>query len=583
MGYKTILQQCLVTVFVAAAISSCSKGSPDNDNPTPGGGDDNITPPTEVPASATSGFFMDDWAPRKFTAPQYDFITAPLTKSSVTITADYSQSTNKVSKYIFGNNTNPYIGQMVTEPTLLGHLRELSPNIIRFPGGNISSIYFWNRNQGAKPADAPDKLLYENNSVDAGYWYGNNNDGWTLSVNNFYNMLAQVGSTAIITVNYSYARYGLSDHPDRAAAHLAADWVRADKGKTKFWEIGNESSGPWQAGFKIDVSKNKDGQPEIINGTIYGKHFKVFADSMRKAATEVGANIKIGAQLVQYDATNSWNVVDRTWNAEYFAAAGDYADYYIVHDYYTPLGANTGADEILNSAVKISKDNMDRVKASMQQGGVPQKPIALTEWNIGAEGNKQMISNLNGLHAAIVLGELVKNNYGMASRWDIANGYNNGNDMGSFSMGDDGDGVTKWSPRPSFYYMYYFQKYFGDRMFSSSVSGSNSNILTYASSFSNGGDAGLVLVNKGTSSEMASVELKNFKPGARYYYYVLQGGEGGDFSRKVLVNGQGPSAPGGGPLNYSTLKARSAKLTSSSVKLELPARSVVYLIMEKAK
>ena len=34
-----------------------------------------------------------------------------------------------------------------------------------------------------------------------------------------------------------------------------------------------------------------DGQPEIITGALYGKHFKVFTDSMRAAAAEIGATI----------------------------------------------------------------------------------------------------------------------------------------------------------------------------------------------------------------------------------------------------------------------------------------------------
>jgi len=32
---------------------------------------------------------------------------------------------------------------------------------------------------------------------------------------------------------------------------------------------------------------------------------------MRKAAADVGAKIKIGAQLVQTDPVNSWNAVDK--------------------------------------------------------------------------------------------------------------------------------------------------------------------------------------------------------------------------------------------------------------------------------
>ncbi|WP_257667235.1 alpha-L-arabinofuranosidase [Parapedobacter tibetensis] len=564
-----------IALLVGASLLACSKK-----NQTVEMGNETVKPPTEVGIPASVGFFMDDWAPRQFMAPAYVPTTAPILGSTITVTADYSETISRVNPSIFGTNTNLYIGQMVDQPVLLNHLQALSPGIIRFPGGNLSSIYFWNANNGQMPMDVP-ATLYDTggNPTQAFYWYGKNTDSWTLSLANYYQMLQQTNTKGMITINYGYARYGLSDDPVAAAAHLAAEWVRHDDGRTSYWEIGNESSGPWQAGFKIDVNDNKDGQPEIINGTVYGQHFKVYADSMRKAAIEVGATIKIGAQLMHYDAANSWNVPDRTWNEEYFAAAGDEADYYIIHDYYTPLGANTGAADILQSAVSGTRSMMQWMHTSTQRAGVAMKPIALTEWNIGAEGSRQMVSHIAGMHATMVLGEFIKHNYGMAARWGIANGYANGNDHGMFSLGDEGDGTAKWTPRPAFYYMYYFQKYVGDRMFATTVSGSDE-VLAYAAGFSSD-DASMVLVNIGTEAKVTSVDIKNFKPGSRYYYYSLVGGEGGTFSRQVLINRQGPEGLSGGPTNYDSVKALSAPL-NGVIKLELPPRSVVYLMVDGA-
>ncbi len=569
--------------IVTLASASCKKNKtieevkpPEVVNPP----DTQINPPTEAALAASVGFFLDEWQARTFTLPSFAEVAKPSSAATVNVAVDYSQTLTKVSKYLFGSNTNTYIGQMVSEPILINHLKNLSPNVIRFPGGNLSSIYFFNANNGAKPSDAPNKLYDTNgNPVDAFYWYGKNTDNWTLSLDNYYAMLQQTNSKGIITVNYSYARYGTSLHPDQVAAHLAADWVRADRGRTRLWEIGNESSGPWQAGWKIDLSQNKDGQPEIIDGETYGKHFKVFADSMRKAAAEVGSQIKIGAQLVQHDPVNSWNMVDRTWNTGYFKQAGDYADFYIVHDYYTPLGENTNAVTILNSPVSVSKSMMDWMKTTTQKAGLPLKPIALTEWNIGAEGSKQMVSHVAGIHAVMVLGELIKNKFGMASRWDIANGYNNGNDHGMFGLGDEGNGVAKWNPRPAFYYQYFFQRFLGDRMVSSAVSGTE-DVHCYASGFSSG-EAGIVLVNKGTNTQVANVSVSNFNAGNRYYYYVLNGGtENGDFSAKVLINDNAPEAATGGPATYQTLLARSASI-SGGIKVSLPPRSVIFIAADK--
>ncbi|MDN5286611.1 MAG: C-terminal target protein [Mucilaginibacter sp.] len=538
-----------------------------------------ITPQADPTTAKSAGFFLDDWVSKTFAVPSHTNVAQPVDAATATVSVDYSAVTTKVPKYLFGNNTNPYMTQIVTEPLLLNNIKALSPNILRFPGGNISSVFFWD---GKIPADVPANLYDSNgNTVAANYWLGNNTAGWTLSLDNYYNTLLQTNSTGIITVNYSYARYGTSAHPDQVAAHLAAEWVRHDKGRTKYWEIGNESGGPWQAGWKIDLTQNKDGQPQIITGALYGKHFKVFADSMRKAAADVGAQIKIGAQLVQTDPVNSWNAVDKTWNSGLFASAGDNADFYIVHDYFTGSDNETAAT-ILNTPVTESKAIMDWMKTTTTQGGVSLKPIALTEWNLFTTGSKQMTSFIAGIHATMVLGELLKNQFGMASRWDLANGWNNGDDMGMFNAGDEPGGISKWNPRPAFYYMYYFQKYFGDKLISSTVQGGNGDILSYASSFSSG-EAGVVLVNKGTSTQTVGVSIKNFVPGTRYYYYTFTGGaDNGEFSGKVYINGNGPEGTSGGPTSYLTLTASSSAM-NSSVKVSAPPRSVVFLVADGKK
>jgi hypothetical protein len=165
----------------------------------------------------------------------------------------------------------------------------------------------------------------------------------------------------------------------------------------------------------------------------------------------------------------------------------------------------------------------------------------------------------------------------MASRWDLANGWNLGDDQGMFNIGDE-PGAAKWNQRPAFYYMYYFQKYFGDQMVSSSVQGS-ANIVSYASSFSSG-QAGVVLVNTGTTDQVVNVNIKNYLSGINYYYYTLSGGTGGDFSRIVTVNGSGPTGVSGGPATYNTLQPNAGTI-QSGIKVDVPPRSVVFLVCDK--
>src|SRR2546421_3147469 len=398
-----------------------------------------------------------------------------------------------------------------------------------------------------------------------------------MSVDNYYNLLQQSGSQGIITINCGYARYGTASKPVAVAANLAADWVRYDNGRTKYWEIGNEDNGTWETGYRIDLSKNKDGQSQVISGDLYGKHFKIFADSMKKAAQDVGKTIYIGAQLLEKQPESWQTSTDQQWNAGVLGQVNNAADFYIIHSYFTPYQQNSSGDVILNSAIGNTSSMMNYLKTVFNNSGAAIKPIALTEWNIFAEGSMQQVSFVNGMHAAILLGEALKNKYGESSRWDLANGWNNGNDHGLFNIGDE-PAASKWNPRPAFYYLYYFQKILGDRLLSTTSTGS-ADVLAYGSSFSSGEKA-VIVVNKGINAQTVEVSIDHAGVGTRFYWYLLTGGTEAEFSRKVYVNGNGPSEIAGGPANYASLKAYSS-LTANGIKLSLPARSVAYVVADK--
>jgi hypothetical protein len=523
--------------------------------------------------------FLEDFELKYASLPPAQENIKTSTTPTVTVTIDAIDTLGKVSKYIYGNNANLWMSQMVDQDALINYITLLSPNIIRFPGGNISNVYFWDAAVNHPPDDVPDSLFDGNgNKVVAFWWYGKNTGSWTLSLDHYYQMLEMTYSTGIICVNFSYSRYGTGPDPVATAAHYAAEWVRYDDGRTKFWEIGNEDSGPWQAGYQIDTTLNQDGQPEIITGEIYGKHFKVFADSMRQAAEEIGSTIYIGAQLIAYDARSSWIPAERTWNSGFFTQAGNAADFFIVHSYYTNYNENSTATTVLNSATTQTISMMNYVKQSTTQNQVVMKPLALTEWNIFAVGSKQACSYINGMHATIVLGELAKNKYSMSSRWDLANGYDNGNDHGMFNTGDEA-GLPKWNPRPAFFYMYYFQKFFGDHIVNSTVSGSTS-ILAYASRF-HSGEAGIVVINKGTTEQCVKLVPNNYGYGEWYYVYSLYGGsDNGEFSQVVYVNDAGPTNATGGPIDGLENIAAWSYITGDEIKFISPPRSVQYIMIE---
>ena len=531
--------------------------------------------------SGNPGFFLDDWQPKNARVPNSTQKEKPEGPVQAFVIADVEDEITKIPNSLYGNNANTYMGQIVDEPKLLNQIQNLSPNVIRFPGGNLSNTYFWSAPLDNPPDDAPTRLIdaETGESYTASYWYGKNTQDWSISLDNYYRMLNRTDSKSMITVNYSYARYGTGKRPVETAAKLAADWVRYDNGRTEYWEIGNENHGPWQTGYLIDTDVNQDGQPERITGALYGEHFKIFADSMRAAASEIGAEIKIGAQLMHFDASDSGNPVERTWNKGFFDSAGEAADFYIVHNYYTPYNENSTVDTILESAAPVTHDMMSWMNTTFDKFGITRKPIALTEWNIFAVGSNQYVSDISGIHAVMAIGEMMKNGYGMASRWNLANGWDGGDDHGMFNQGDEPGGVPKWNPRPEFYHLYYLQKMFGDHLIFSWEQGSaSSQIASYASSFESGHVA-LAVINTGSTDRVTKIELLNATPGNLYYWYTLEGGEDALFSRQVHINENKPEDVAGGPSNYQNIPAYSAS-TNDGIKIHAPGYSVTFVLVE---
>ncbi|MFT3702564.1 MAG: alpha-L-arabinofuranosidase [Agriterribacter sp.] len=574
------MHKLLFATVIIASLSCKKNTTTPGTDPPPGGEDTTTVKPITDPAVAkTIGFFLDDWQPKTFTVPAYTEAAIPTEAATTTVTLDASNIITKIPTSTVAHNANTWMTQMINEPVFMNHITNLHPHIIRWPAGSGSDAYFWNQPQGVNPADAPAQIMdKDGNLKDPGYGYGKTDNNWQANLDQYYTMLQQSSNEGMITVNYGYARYGTSADPVAAAAHLAADWVRYDNGRTKYWEIGNENFGDWEWGYRIDLSKNKDGQPEYLTGKLYAQHLKVFVDSMQKAATEIHKTIYIGA--VTYDAeSEAWqtNTV-KTWNATMMPELDGKNDFYIVHNYFTPYQTNSNTTDILNAAFTVPAKMMNFVSAQIQTYGAAQKPIALTEWNMFAVGSKQQVSNTSGLFALLVMGEVLKNKFGMAARWDLLNYWANGDDHGLFSDGNE-PGIPKWTPRPSFYYMYFFQKILGDRMIPTNVKG-NVNVKAYASTFSSG-QINATLVNTAATATTVEIKTNNFKKGDRFYWYSLEGSnDNGEFSRKVSVNGSGTTLAAGGPSDYTTIKARSAT-AAGTIKVTVPALGVICLVIDK--
>ncbi|HKG92047.1 MAG TPA: hypothetical protein VKA84_09160, partial [Gemmatimonadaceae bacterium] len=267
----------------------------------------------------------------------------------------------------------------------------------------------------------------------------------------------------------------------------------------------------------------------------------------------------------------------KSWNSGMIPELAGRNDFVAVHSYFTPYGQSSDAATILNAAATEPTRLMTFARGEMQRYAAEEKPVALTEWNMWASGAMQQVSNVSGLFAVIAQGEAIRSGFGLAARWDLLNGWDGGNDHGLFSDGGE-PGVAKWAPRPSFHYMYYFQRTMGDRMVPSTSS--SASLRTYASTYSSG-QVAVAIVNTAATPQAVELKFRNFARGNRLYWYSLEGGtDNGEFSRKVSVNGSTTSAQAGGPESYASIAARSAQ-TSSGTRVSVPGRGAVFVLVDK--
>jgi len=531
-----------------------------------------------IAQKANHGIFISDWSKKEFVVPISEAFKGENEKNpDIKLTIDYSTKVNKVSKYIFGINSTTYTGNYLEDTSLMKYLGQLKPSTIRFPGGDASNMYFWN----GLPTDLPKAVLtFNGNWTD--FSDGTADINWKMNTQRYYALLEKLGAGGFITVNYPYARYSTSNNPLAQAAKEAADWVRFDKGRTKFWEIGNETYACWEGGFRIDTLLNKDKQPEYINGKLYGQHFRVIADSMRAAAKQIGVEIFIGAVFA--DADDIWDGsekgVTKNWNnllaPELRKPDGsNYADFITVHSYFLNKNETTPS-EIINS-YQVSEEIQNFIYQKLDNAGVAHVPLALTEWNIKPPHQSTQVAGLQAVSNSCRMQEL---GFGSSNYFSIKDYWRN--DKGDFGMFANQDPqMGNSDPYPTFYHFYFLNKILGDEMVEAKLNpADDGDILCFASSYNNGG-MGIVVVNKSNQLKKVELVFSNFKSGKNLYWYELAKPEGtNDWSEKVEINGQSDLQNSkGGPLNFDKIPAWSQPLKRGTV-LNVKGLSAIYVLVE---
>ena len=525
------------------------------------------------------GFFLDDWQEKKNPKIKVskELINTNQNPTTYSVT-DFSQPLTKISKYIFGNNLGHWTSRkFLEEDEFIFNLKDMGIQVVRFPGGNASNDYFWDAADANDCPEGTPSIIYKSDFKKTTSPKLGTKGSYRTRPQDYYELLMRTKATGSICVNYSFSLYSETEDEIKRvndAAEYAASWVYEVNIKNqlgiKFWEIGNENWGKWQAGYNVK-------ERGIIDPKKYGEHCRVFIEKMKA----VDPSIKIG--VVGYQKPKSRNPVQARWNELVIPEIIDFADFYILHDYYAKYGATLSPLEML-AAVDTTYSHIKVVNQAIEKftdKKAKYLPIALTEFNtrsnatISKNDGATNVSHSAGIFFAHSIGEIIRQGYGMAMVWDFENGYHDGKDHGMFASKKETD-VDWLTPHPSYFHYYFYNQCFGDTYYE--TFSTNNSIRIHASSFSSG-EVGLVVVNISGKEEIVEIELKNISPMEYAGTYELYNDN--PLSRKTGINGVLTNKNAGGPANFKKIPANRLDLINNKIKILSKPFSANYILTKK--
>ena len=513
----------------------------------------------------------------------FEAANLPSNTADVMVSINSAIVINQVRQSLFGNNAVGWQGNYTIEGTKEQNWMNGSYSMLRYPGGNWSNQFFWD---GKVPTSILNESALEANTANL----KSGTAPWMLETDEFPGFLEMMNSDGIVCVNVGYAFYGTDPDPVATAAQYAAEWVDYYKNTLgipiKYWELGNENYGPWQAGFDLATPEK------------YADACLAFVTAMKAVDT----SIKIG--VVLYEGYGGFNNTPQAndWNEIVLPKVQDVMDFAILHHYPHPnKNRNDISEQDIYEVISVVGESVEMMHdqtAMYTNKPAGYYPIAITEFN--ARTGVRELSRTNALFTTLMLGEYASYpDYGAAMQWDLQNGYDvNGGNHGAIATKDPF--MEDGSANASLYAYYFMERYFGDHLVSSNSS--SEDIVVYPTTFSTG-ELGLVLVNKSENDLTVSIDLgSQFSIGERMYWHTISGDES-DFDRTIYINDQGPGtsftvgqtytnltnavvatdfeANGvGGPQNYTEIKPYSAPLTNSILQFAAGRYSVSYMVFE---
>jgi alpha-N-arabinofuranosidase len=237
--------------------------------------------------------------------------------------------------------------------------RELGVPVIRYPGGNFVSGYFWE--DGVGPAEErPTRLDLAWRSIEPN----------AVGTDEFCAWTRRIGSDPMLAVNLgtrgAEAAARLVEYCNHPGGTYWSD-LRVKNGtaephQVRVWCLGNEMDGDWQIGHKT-------------------------ADEYGRLAAETAKAMRLvdpGIELVACGSSGAWMPTFGGWEATVLEHCYDYVDYISLHTYVTETGQDrasflacaAGMDDYIDAVISTA----DHVRAK----GRHAKRINLSfdEWNV---------------------------------------------------------------------------------------------------------------------------------------------------------------------------------------------------------
>ncbi len=271
---------------------------------------------------------------------------------------------------------------------------QLSPPVLRYPGGLLSSLYEWRKGVSATRGTSPN--------------YEKNPEEMRCGSDEFGQILRALSAKGMITAN-------LTRTPAEAAEWLT--YLRGNGVATPWWEVGNESYLP--------------AEPSYTTAAQYGTRVREFS----KALKTVDPAVKVGAILEGSVVHTAWGgfIVPElsTWNSTVIKATATDADFYSLH-LYAPFGTLSSDNEtikaMLAAPVALAKNIADISKTV--KAANPKAQIFVTEFNIGMDtptANWRFSTTLaQAGYVAQMLGYSARHGVAQANFWSLIGNHNFG-------------------------------------------------------------------------------------------------------------------------------------------------------------